>query len=165
MERIERPKKVSKLDKQILSKKNFEENTDNQLGKIYDKLDELVDKENETPITIETEKIIFEGSAVSPTLTDDVKNFKELIVYYKANRDSQYFYGSKTIPIIDGASKFTLVDIVSTSEKIKGMCATYSVSGTKVTASSANLFEATNGSNISTNTSNSYLITKIKGIY
>lgn len=42
MEKIERPVKISKMDKQVISEKNYKENTDKQLGKIYDKLDEIV---------------------------------------------------------------------------------------------------------------------------
>lgn len=97
MERIERPKKVSKLDKQILSKKNFEENTDNQLGKIYDKLDELVDESNipeEDPIFSE---VLWKNEAPTSEFKTQTINLKEnkykyfRIFYYSSTSGNYEF--------------------------------------------------------------------------
>ena len=169
MEYIQRPKEVSKLDKRILTEKNFQENTSKELLNIYNKLDELVDAENyipeEEPEVI-TEKVLFTGSNASPSLSDDVKNFQELDIYYRCNRDSNY-YGKKTIPIVSGASAFTLVDYVSKSgsTSIRCACATFTVSAKKITLAQGNQFEINDGGVNVTNTVNSYVITKVIGKY
>lgn len=77
MEKIERPKKVSKLDKQILSKKNFEENTDNQLDKIYDKLDELVDKLNIAEKEIIFSEVLWKNENPTSEFKAQTINLKE----------------------------------------------------------------------------------------
>lgn len=76
MEKIERPKKVSKLDKQILSKKNFEENADNQFDKIYDKLDEIVELSN-IPEEIKFSEVLWENSSPTAEFKAQTINLKE----------------------------------------------------------------------------------------
>lgn len=168
MEYIQRPKKVSRQDKQVISEKQFRENTDKQFEKVYDKLDEIVNAENYVPEPEPaTEKKLFTGANASPTLNDDVKNFKEIDVYYRCSRESNYFYGKKTIPIVSGTSKFTLVDMVTISDEdvIKGACTTYSVSATKISVVYAKQFEFSNGGLVVMNKLNSYAITKVIGKY
>lgn len=167
MEYIQRPKKVSRQDKQVISEKQFKENTDKQFEKIYDKLDEIVKAENYIPEEVVTEETLYTGASASPTLSKDVKNFKEIDVYYRCSRESQYFYGKKTIPIVSGASKFTLVDMATISDEdvIKGACATYSVSATKISVVYAKQFEFSNGGLVAMNKLNSYAITKVIGKY
>lgn len=170
MEYIQRPKKVLRQDKQVISEKQFKENTDKQFEKIYDKLDEIVTAENYVPEPepeVVTEETLYTGASASPTLSKDVKNFKELDVYYRCSRESQYFYGKKTIPIVSSASKFTLVDYVSISgsSSIKASCATFNVSAKKITLVQGNQFEINDGGNNVTNKVNNYAITKVIGKY
>jgi hypothetical protein len=169
MEYIQRPKKVSRQDKQVISEKQFRENTDKQFENVYNKLDEIVKAENYVPEPepeVVTEETLYTGASASPTLSKDVKNFKELDIYYRCNRDA-YFYGKKTIPIVSGASKFTLVDMVTIADEdvIKGTCATYSVSATKISVVYAKQFEFSNGGLVAMNKINSYAITKVIGKY
>ena len=169
MEYIQRPKKVSKQDKQVISEKQFKENTEKQFEKIYDKLDEIVKAENYVPEEPEpepTEKELFSGANASPTLSDDVSKFKELDIYYRCNRDS-YYYGKKTVPIVNGVSAFTLVEYVSKSGSKDMRCAsaTFTVSAKKITAVQGNQFEINDGGVNVTNTVNSYAITKVIGKY
>lgn len=166
MEYIQRPKEVSKLDKRILTEKNFQENTSKELLNIYNKIDELVDAENYVPEPEPTEKVLFTGSSASPSLNDDVSKFKELDIYYRCNRDS-YYYGKKTVPIVNGASAFTLADFVSKSGStdMRCACATFTVSAKKIALVQGNQFEINNTGYNVTNTVNSYVITKVIGKY
>ena len=42
MEKIKRPKKVTRAEKQVLTPRNEQQNTQEQFENIYDKLDEIV---------------------------------------------------------------------------------------------------------------------------
>ena len=167
MEYIQRPKEVSKLDKRILTEKNFQENTSKELLNIYNKIDELVDAENYVPEPEPTEKVLFTGSSASPSLNDDVKNFQELDIYYRYSRESQYFYGRKTIQIVNGASKFSLLDFITLSDEdvVKGATTTYTVSAKKITVVYGKQIEFSNGGLVAMNKLNSYVITKVIGKY
>lgn len=166
MEYIERPKKVSRQDKQVISEKQFRENTDKQFKNVYNKLDEIVKAENYVPEEVITEETLYTGASASPTLSKDVKNFKEIDVYYRCSRDA-YYYGKKTVPIVNGASAFTLADFVSKSGStdMRCACATFTVSAKKITLVQGNQFEINNTGYNVTNTVNSYVITKVIGKY
>ena len=60
MEKIERPKKVSRNESSYQSNDDFQANTNIQLTKIYDKLDEIVEMYKQT----ENNPIIRDGSKV-----------------------------------------------------------------------------------------------------
>lgn len=119
MEYIERPKKVTRAEKQVLKPKNEQENTEKQFNNVYDKLDELVNIGNwvdgktiyrevikdtisnvakrMNSIGIDT-LISFTISAVSnfgnthyiPTPFPDDSNYDFGIIIYKGNYDFQY---------------------------------------------------------------------------
>lgn len=46
MELIQRPEKVTRAERQVMSAKNAQKNTDEQLERVYDKLDEIVNEFN-----------------------------------------------------------------------------------------------------------------------
>lgn len=104
MEKIERPKQVSKLDKQILTKKNFEENTDKQINNIYDKVDEIVDLLNEPeeePESIVFSEVLWTNS--SPTASFGAKtislksnSYKYFRIFYRNSKSNAVIY-DKTI--------------------------------------------------------------------
>ena len=164
---IERPKPVTKAESQVLDARNAQLNANQQFENIYDKLDELVKMENEIPEEIKTEEILFEGSASAPTLSKSIRDFKEIAVYYKSSREGKYLYGKKIIPIVEGNIYFSLVDTfcVANSTEIKGMCVTYIISDTKITVQHANQFAIIQASGSGINGNNSYVITKVIGIY
>lgn len=170
MEKIKRPVKATRAESNVLTEKNFQKNVNEQLENVYDKLDELTDFANIPEPEPEPEPIlekqIFSGTSSSPTLTDDVSNFQELDIYYRCNRDA-YYYGKKTVPIVNGASAFTLVDYVSKSGStdMRCACATFTVSAKKITLVQGNQFEINNTGYNVTNTVNSYAITKVIGKY
>lgn len=170
MEKIKRPVKATRAESKVLTEKNFQQNVNEQLENVYDKLDELTDFANipepepePEPVTEET---LYTGASASPTLSKDVKSFKELDIYYRCNRDA-YYYGKKTVPIVSGASKFTLVDMVTISDEdvIKGCSATYNVSANKVSLVYGKQYEFSNGGLVAMNKLNSYAITKVIGKY
>lgn len=46
MELIQRPEKVTRAERQVMSAKNAQKNTEEQLERVYDKLDEIVNEFN-----------------------------------------------------------------------------------------------------------------------
>ena len=90
MEKIERPKKVSRNESSYQSNDDFQANTNIQLTKIYDKLDEIVEMLKQT----ENNPIIRDGSKVitatnsSGALLFTEEELKELFGVSKYNKEN-----------------------------------------------------------------------------
>ena len=90
MEKIERPKKVSRNESSYQSNDDFQANTNIQLTKIYDKLDEIVEMYKQT----ENNPIIRDGSKVitatnsSGALLFTEEELKELFGVSQYNKEN-----------------------------------------------------------------------------
>ena len=90
MEKIERPKKVSRNESSYQSNDDFQANTNIQLTKIYDKLDEIVEMLKQTennPIIRDGSKVITAINSNSALLFTE-EELKELFGVSKYNKDN-----------------------------------------------------------------------------
>lgn len=96
MEYIERPTKVARAEKKVLSAKNEQKNTEEQFANIYDKLDELVDNAKEPEETVLSEVLWENKSPTSEfkaqTINLKKNTYKYFTIFVKYSTDVNIIY-------------------------------------------------------------------------
>ncbi len=151
---IERPKKVSRADKGYLTNERYQDFAEQQFKNIYDYLDKYCG-------TVLFDD--YDNSNTTITLSDNLSNYDNIEVYWKAERDIGWILGSERIQKPNGHYFDVNTLYRKDTTRQLGNTSIFQMSGNQITLISSSLYEIGNNASPIFNTGVHVWITRVIG--